>query len=123
MYTDFVTRIKNAQEADHPFLKTPYTKMDRAIADILEKQDFLRKVEVKGRSSKKVIKIHLNPEKPIRGLQFISKPSRRIYKKSEEIRPVKSGFGTLVLSTSKGVITGSKAQKEKVGGQLLFKIW
>jgi small subunit ribosomal protein S8 len=53
----------------------------------------------------------------------VSKPSRRIYKKWTEIRPVKNGFGMLVLSTPKGIVTDKVARKEKVGGEAMFEIW
>lgn len=123
MYIDFITRIKNIQNSDRKILKIPYTKMDKIIADILSKKGFLKKVEVKGKSLNKIIKINLNPNHPIRGSEFLSKSSRRIYKGANEIRPVKSGHGILVISTSEGVMIGSEAKKKNIGGQILFKIW
>jgi small subunit ribosomal protein S8 len=122
-YTDFLIQIKNAQNADKDSLKLPYSKMDKSIADILETKGFLKKIEVKGRKPKKIIKIYLNHKKPISGVQFVSKPSRQIYKNHKEIKPVKSGYGLLVLSTSEGIMTGTEARKKKIGGQLLFKLW
>lgn len=122
-YTNLLTQIKNAQNADKNFLKFPYSKMDNSVAEILEKRGFLKKVEVKGRRPKKTMKLHLNPDRLIKGIQFVSKPSRRIYKGYKELRPVKSGYGLLVVSTPKGLLTESEARKEKTGGQLLFKIW
>ncbi|HMB17304.1 MAG TPA: 30S ribosomal protein S8 [Candidatus Paceibacterota bacterium] len=123
MYTDFITRIKNAQDAGKSFLKAPYTKMDRFVAEVLERKGFFKKVEVKGRKPKKVIKIVLNSSHPIRGFKFLSKPSRRIYKGCDELKPVKGGHGLLVVSTSQGIMSGSEARKKKIGGQILFKIW
>ena len=123
MYIDFIIKLKNAQAAGKTFLKIPYTKMDRAVANLLEKKGFLKKVEVKGRTPKKIIKTYLNSNHPIKGVQLISKPSRRIYKKYKELRSVKSGYGTLIVSTPEGILPGEEAQKMKVGGQLLFKIW
>lgn len=122
-YIDLLIQIKNAEEVGKSFLKIPYSKMDKAVAEILERKGFLKKVEVKGRQPKKAIKIYFNPNRPIKGLRFISKPSRRIYKSYKEIKPVKNGEGVLVVSTPKGVITDANAREEKVGGQLLFKIW
>ncbi len=65
----------------------------------------------------------MSPERDIRGLKFLSKPSRRLYVGYKEIKKVKSGHGLLVLSTSKGILSGEEAKKMKIGGQLLFEIW
>ena len=59
----------------------------------------------------------------IKGVERISKPSRRIYKKSSDIRSVKNGYGALILSTSQGVMTGREAKRASLGGEALFSIW
>jgi len=59
----------------------------------------------------------------IKGVQRISKPSKRVYKKASEMRAVKSGYGALIVSTSKGVMSGSQAKKAALGGEALFTIW
>ncbi|MEX1013781.1 MAG: 30S ribosomal protein S8 [Candidatus Paceibacterota bacterium] len=123
MYIDLITRIKNAEAVNKRYVKIPYTKMDRSVAELLEKQGFLKKAEVKGRSIKKIIKIFPNYDKKIQGIKFLSKPSLRKYSGVEDLRYVKGGYGTLVLSTSKGILTGREARKQKVGGQILFEIW
>lgn len=126
MYIDFLNKIKNAQTAGKSFLKAPYSKMDEAVAGILVKNKFLDKFEVKGRLPKRTIEIFFiegKTGKKISGLQFISRPSRRIYMGYQDIRPVKSNLGMLVLSTPIGIIDGREAKKKKVGGQALFKIW
>jgi small subunit ribosomal protein S8 len=123
MYTDFIIRIKNAQNAGKSFLKVPYTKMDSLIAEVLERKGFFKKVEVKGRKTEKIIKIVLNPNHPIEGVKFLSKPSCRIYKGYSDLKPVKNGKGLLVVSTPQGIKSGSEAVKNKIGGQILFKIW
>jgi small subunit ribosomal protein S8 len=122
-YINLMIQIKNAQAVGKGFLKVPYSKMDKAVADILLKKGLLKKVEVKGRQPKKVMKIYVKPSRPIKGVEFVSKPSRRIYKTCKELRPVKSGHGVLIVSTSKGILSGDEAKKEKVGGQVLFKVW
>lgn len=123
MYIDLLIRIKNAQAAGRDYLKIPYSKMDKEIANILEKQGFLKKVEMKGRLPKKILKIYLNPKRPIKGLKFLSRPSIGRYSGYRDLKPVKGGYGLLVLSTPKGIMSGSQARKEKVGGKLLFEIW
>lgn len=123
MYTDTITRIKNAQMKGDDQLKVPYSKMDKSILDVMEKEGFLKNVEVKGKRPKKIIQVRLNEDKPIRGFSFLSKPSLRKYIGYRDMMSVKGGYGILVVSTSKGIMSGSKAKKEKVGGQLLFKMW
>ncbi len=123
MYINTLIKIKNAGAARKHFLKTRYTKIDQAILELLKKAGFINTVEVKGRSYKKIIDIELNPERPIKGVSLLSTPSRRQYAGYQELRKVKNGYGTLVISTSKGIMNGENARKEKVGGQLLFEVW
>lgn len=115
--------MKNAQAAEKGAIKTKYTKMDNAVATVLSRYGFIKNVEVKGKSVKKVMEIEMDAKRPIRGLKFLSTPSLRRYGKYSEFRKVKSGHGILVVSTSKGIMTGEDAKKEKVGGQLLFQLW
>ena len=115
--------MKNAEAAEKYFLKTKYTKMDNAVVEILSRYGFVKNFEVKGKSYKKVIEMELNEKHSIRGIKFLSKPSLRRYGGYEDFRRVKSGHGLLVVSTSRGVMSGDDAKKEKVGGQLLFQIW
>ncbi len=123
MYIDLLIKIKNAQAVCKENLKVKFTKMDKAILDILVSFKFVKKAEVKGRSYKKYIEIELNPNKSFEGLKFLSKPSRRLYAGYTGIKKVKGSRGLLFVSTSKGVMTGEQAKKQKVGGQMLFEVW
>ncbi|MBI4034120.1 MAG: 30S ribosomal protein S8 [Candidatus Brennerbacteria bacterium] len=123
MYIDLLTKIKNAQNAGKSTLKVLHTKADEAVLDILERRGFLKKTEVKGRGAKKVMEIALNPERPIQGVKFLSRPSLRRYAGYGALKKVKGGQGVLVISTPKGILSGGKAREEKVGGVLLFEIW
>lgn len=123
MYIDLLTRIKNAQAVGKEFVFMPYSKMDYEVAKLLEERGFLKKVERKGRSPKRALKIFLESPHRIRGVKILSKPSVRRSKRYRELRPSKGGYGTVVLSTPKGIISGERARKERVGGQLLFEIW
>ncbi|MEK7089882.1 MAG: 30S ribosomal protein S8, partial [Patescibacteria group bacterium] len=116
-------KMKNAEDAEKYFLKTKYTKMDSAVTEILTRYGFVKSFDIKGKSYKKVIEMELSEKRPIKGIKFLSKPSLRRYSGYGDFRRVKSGFGLLVVSTSKGVMSGDEARKEKVGGQLLFQIW
>ena len=123
MYIDLLIKIKNAQAAKKESLKAKFTKMNKAILDILVSFDFIKKAEVKGRSYKKYIDIELNQDKSFEGLRFLSKPSRRLYAGYSGIKKVKGSRGLLFVSTSKGIMTGEQAKKQKVGGQMLFEVW
>ncbi len=123
MYTDFLIKIKNARLAEKKILKTKFTKMDKAIAEILESANFLKKIDLKGKPPKKMIEIELDGKKRISGLKFLSRPSLRRYVGYKELRTSKGGRGLIVISTSKGILTSIEAKKQKVGGQLLFEIW
>lgn len=126
MYIDLITKIKNSQQAKKETLKVPYSKMNESLVEVLAKNGYIGGVEKKGRSYKKFLEINLryiNGEGAIRGIKFISKPSRHLYYQAKGIRLVKRGYGMLVISTPKGIMDGRSAKKEKVGGEALFEIW
>ncbi len=126
MYINLLTQLKNAQAVKRDSFKIFYSKMDEVILDILKEHGYIEDFDKKGRGTKRVLEIKLkytNKGKVINGIKFISKPSRRIYVGYKEIRPVKHGYGLLVVSTPKGILSGQKAKKNKVGGEALFQIW
>lgn len=126
MYTDLLVRIKNAQAIKKENIRTPYSKMDEVIISILQKNGYIESYERKGRGPKKVLDVKLkyqDDKGSISGVKFLSRPSRKIYLGYKEIRPVRHGFGLMVISTPKGVMTGRDARKIKVGGEALFEIW
>lgn len=126
MYIDLLTQLKNAQKAKKDSIKVAYSNMDLAVMEILAKLGFVGSVVKKGRMPKRVLEVELSyPEGrgAITGIKFVSTPGRRIYAGYEDLRPVKQGFGTAIISTSKGVMTSKEARKEKLGGQVLFEIW
>ena len=123
MYTDILTRIRNAQAARKKALKVRYTTMDLAVLELLKRRGFVGEIEVKGRLPKRVIEVQLNHGTPIRGGRFLSRPSIRRYVGFRDLRRVKGGYGLLVLSTPKGIMAGEEARRSKVGGQLLFEVW
>lgn len=126
MYTDLLTRIKNAQQARLESVKAPYSNMDMAIADLLAAKGFIQGAQKKGRMPKRIIEIILKYKEgqgAIVGIRFLSKPSRRRYLGWRDFRPVRHGYGTMVISTPKGIMTSSDARKQKLGGEALFEIW
>ena len=90
MYIDLLLKIKNAQNAGKATLKVPYSKADRAVLNVLETAGFVKKSEIKGRSVKKIVEVSLNPERPIQGVKFISRPSLRRYGGYADFRKIKA---------------------------------
>ena len=126
MYIDLLTKIKNAGMAKQEGIKTHYSKMDEAILSVLAKNRYIEDFDKKGRGPKKVLDVKIKYSDGlcvIKGLRFISKPSRRIYLGYKDIKPVRHGYGISVISTSKGIFSGKEAKKNKLGGELLFEIW
>lgn len=137
MYINLLTQLKNAQAVGKDALKTTYSKMDERVLDVLKKNNFIEAYAKKGRGIKKVLDIKLKyfstrgesafggngKKSAIQDVKFISKPSRRVQVGYRELRPVKHGYGLLVVSTSQGVMAGKEARKLKVGGEALFEIW
>lgn len=126
MYIDLLTQIKNAQLVKKGNIKVCYSKMDEAVLKVLTENNYIEKFEKKGRGNLRVLDIKLkyaDSKGAIRGIKLLSKPSRRLYLGYSDIRPVKSGYGLIIISTPKGVMTGLQAKKNKVGGEALFEIW
>ncbi|MEK7636020.1 MAG: 30S ribosomal protein S8 [Patescibacteria group bacterium] len=126
MYINLLIQLKNAQAVKKENIKFPYSKTDLAVAEVLTANKFIDSFEKKGRGVRRILDIKLkyaNNKGAINGLIFISKPSRKIYLGYKEIKPVKYGYGIMVISTSNGIMTDKEAKKNKVGGEALFKIW
>ncbi len=127
MYIDLLIKVKNAQKAHKEVVKSAYTNFDYAVAEILVKNNYVEAVAKKGRMPKRVMEVKLkygtDKEGAISGIKLLSTPSRRLYVGYDQLRPVKQGYGLLIISTPKGLLTGKEARKAKVGGQLLFEIW
>lgn len=125
--SDFIIRIKNASLARRRQLILPYSKLNKEVGNVLVKQGFLKDCKEEVLEGRKIILATLRYEERIPVLShvtLISKPSLRIYAKSSEIpQASKKGHATVIVSTSKGIMTDTEAAKNKVGGEILFKIW
>jgi len=124
--SNMIIGIKNAGNAGRASLVVPHSKVKESIAQVLKKEGFIKDVEKKAVSGKLSLIIGLfieNRVPKIKGIKRVSKTSKRVYKKSSEIRLVKDGYGAVILSTPKGVMSGRDARKEKLGGEVLFTIW
>jgi len=127
---NMLVQIKNAQRAKHEHVVVPFSRNKFAIANILKSVGYISDVEKRSKKAKKtehdVLFVALKYEDSlgaISGIKMISKPSRRMYIKANEIKPVRSGYGLAVVSTSKGIMTSMEASKHKLGGEILFEIW
>jgi small subunit ribosomal protein S8 len=124
--SNMIISIKNAGNAGRENLSIPYSKIKESIAEVLKKEGYVKDVKAETKGGKKVLSISIFIDKQtpkIRGVKRISKTSKRIYKKASEIRPVKNGYGLLILTTPQGVMTGRDARAQKIGGEALFTIW
>jgi small subunit ribosomal protein S8 len=124
--SDLIIRIKNAGPVRKETISLPYSKLKHAIAEVLKNHKFITSVEVKGKGIESTLEIGIayDGTKPrVNDVERISKSSRRIYKGATEINSVRNGFGSLIISTSKGIMTDKEARKAKIGGETLFKIW
>jgi len=123
---DMITRIKNASTSQKESVVFPYSKLKLAILDVLLKEGFVRSFAKKGKKIAKFIEVSLiytDGESRITDVSRESKSSRRVYLQAKDIKTVKSGYGVLVLSTPKGIMTDKQARAEHLGGEALFKIW
>mgnify|MGYP001576383114 CR=1 FL=1 len=127
MYLDLLTKIKNGQASRKESVKLPYAEMDFVIAELLVKHKFAEAAFKKGRMPKRVLDVKLKYDADgrgaVQGVKVLSRPSRRLYSGYADLRPVRQGYGLLVISTPKGIMDGKSARKQKLGGQLLFEIW
>ncbi|MDO4219975.1 MAG: 30S ribosomal protein S8 [Candidatus Saccharibacteria bacterium] len=123
---DLLTRIRNAIAVGKNEVRVPTSKLKFAVADKLQKINYLEKVEVEDAKPRGILHIVINNEGEatrINEIDKVSTPGRRVYAGVNEIPKVKSGRGTVLVSTSKGIMTGQEAVKNKLGGEILVKVW
>lgn len=124
---DMLTRIRNAVKAKFNSADVPGSKLKIEMAKTLKDEGFIRNYKFLKDGKQGILRIYLKygagNTNVIYGLERISKPSRRIYVRSKDIKPVFNGMGISILSTSKGIMTDKKARKENVGGEILCNIW
>ena len=123
---DLITRIRNAIAVGKTEIRVPTSKLKFAVAEKLQKTNYLAKVELEKAEPRSILHIVINNEGEntrINEISKVSTPGRRIYAGVSEIPKVKSGRGTVLVSTSKGIMTGQEAVKNKLGGEILVKVW
>jgi small subunit ribosomal protein S8 len=124
---DMLTRIRNAGHAKMKSVDMPASKIKAEIAKLFKIQGFIKNYKLVKDNRQGILRVYLKytdqNEHVIRGLERISKPSRREYLRSKDVKPVLSGMGLSVLSTSKGIMTDKQARQENVGGEILCNVW
>ena len=123
---DLLTRIRNAKMVGKTEIKVPASKLKRVVAEQLQKNGYLTDVKIEAAKPRDILVVTINnpgENSTINEIAKISTPGRRVYVGSSDIPKVKSGRGIVLVSTSKGVMTGQEAVKNKLGGELLLKVY
>jgi small subunit ribosomal protein S8 len=123
---DFLTRIRNGARAQKPELLVPYSRIKAEIARILKDEGYITDYTVDTSGAHPRIKVTnklVNRSSAITGLRRVSRPGLRRYVGADDIPRVLGGMGLAILSTSRGVLSGRDARKQKLGGELLAYVW
>lgn len=124
---DMLTKIRNASAAGHEKVDIQASKLKLEIVKILKTEGYIKNFKKIQAESANVIRIFLKYDEEnnpvLHGLDKVSKPGRRVYSGYKEIPRVFNGYGTLIISTSNGIITGRKAVEKQVGGELICTVW
>ena len=124
---DFLTRIRNANQAKHEVLEVPASNIKKGIAEILKREGFVKNVEIIEDDKQGIIRVFLkygtNGERVITNLKRVSKPGLRVYAGKDNLPKVLGGLGVAILSTNQGIITDKEARKLQVGGEVLAFVW
>jgi small subunit ribosomal protein S8 len=124
---DMLTRIRNANAANHHTVVIPASKMKVEIARVLAAEGFVDSFSVDGEAPQQLLTITLKPRTPrgraLSGLRRISRPGLRVYARKSEIPRVLGGLGIAIISTSHGLMTGQAAQRAGLGGEVVAYVW
>ena len=123
---DMIARIKNAQMRNYKIVKLPSSKFKTQIAEVLKSEGFILEHKISQIKNKQILEITLkyssgNPV--ISSIQRVSKPGRRIFSSAESLPKINNGLGIAIVSTPKGVMTDIDARKQKVGGEIICKVF
>lgn len=123
---DMLTRIRNAISVNKREIVLPHSNIKETVAKTLADANFVDRIEVTPATVGKQIRIVINSEDSnarISNIERLSKPGRRVYVSVDEIPTVQQGRGLVILSTSRGVMTGREAKKQRLGGELICKVY
>ncbi|QTA85384.1 30S ribosomal protein S8 [Desulfonema magnum] len=124
---DMLTRIRNAGKAKFNSVDIPGSKLKIELAKVLKNEGFVRNYKFIRDGKQGILRVYLKytreQQHTIFRIERVSKPSRRLYVKSKDIKPVFNGMGIAILSTSKGIMTDKQARNQNVGGEILCNLW
>lgn len=127
---DMLTRMRNAMMRQHQTVSVPHSNIKESVAQVLKEEGYIEDFQVLPEKPRAIIQIKLKyvggrreRRSVITGLERVSRPGRRVYVGKREIPWVLSGMGVAVLTTSKGIMTGQKARRLGLGGEVLCKVW
>ena len=123
---DMIARIKNAQARNHSKVELPSSNFKMKIADILKNEGFIKNFKVSSENNKSILSLELkyhsgNPV--ISAFERVSKPGRRIFSSADGLPKINNGLGIAIISTPKGVMTDIDARKQRVGGEIICKVF
>ncbi|MGE3163361.1 MAG: 30S ribosomal protein S8 [Planctomycetota bacterium] len=125
---DLLTRIRNTNSLGKETVRAPYSKLKQEILKVMEREGFIAGHAVEESSDKKkslAVKLKYGPdgETVIRSISRVSKPGRRVFRKSADLEPVLRGMGILIVSTSQGLLSDGEARQRRVGGEVLCEVY
>lgn len=123
---DMLTRIRNALAVRQEEIRMPYSTIKHSVADILKNNHYIVGTQIEGDGIEKTLVLQISQEQagsPITEISRVSKPGRRVYAKVKNMPIVKQGRGIVIVSTSKGIMTGKEAREQKLGGEVLCQVY
>ena len=123
---DLITRIRNAIMVGKNEILVPTSKLKAQVVEVLKKNGYVAEYEVVDGKPRGVLKVTIfepGTVAKINEISKVSKPGRRVYSAAEDLPVIKSGRGMIIVSTSKGLMTGREAKKNRLGGEILVKVW
>ena len=123
---DLITRIRNAIKVRKNEIFVPTSKLKVGVVEVLKKNGYVAEYEVVDGKPRGTLKVTINEagtNAKINEISKVSKPGRRVYSAAEDLPVIKSGRGMIIVSTSKGLMTGREAKKQRLGGEILVKVW
>jgi small subunit ribosomal protein S8 len=124
---DMLTRIRNAVRVERPYVDMPISKVKRGLADVLKREGYIwdwQELEAAPVTQLRIeLKYGPNGERVIQKIRRVSKPGRRIYTKSKDLKPILDGLGISIISTSRGVVSDREARQRNLGGEVLCEVW
>ncbi len=124
---DMLTRVRNAGKAKFNSVDIPGSKMKFELAKLLKDEGYIRNYKFIKDNKQGVLRVYLKyndkQEHSILRIDRVSKPSKRVYMKGKDIKPVYNGLGIAVLSTSKGIMTDKHAREKNIGGEIICNVW